>query len=71
MATIICPACLTTTIATMPEGACQFFWDCPACGSVIRPLPGDCCVFCSYSDQRCPTAVDELPQKKKPEPRQS
>ena len=53
-ATITCPACGTATEATMPSDACVFFWDCPACGAVVRPKPGDCCVFCSYADQPCP-----------------
>ena len=38
----------------MPTDACQFFRDCPACGAVVRPLDGDCCVFCSYADAPCP-----------------
>jgi hypothetical protein len=54
VATITCPECGVSTRAEMPTDACQFFWTCPACEKVIRPLPGDCCVFCSYADQRCP-----------------
>jgi hypothetical protein len=38
----------------MPSDACQFFYDCPGCGAVLRPKPGDCCVFCSYGDRPCP-----------------
>jgi hypothetical protein len=53
-ATITCPACRTASRAEMPTGACQFFWDCPACGKVLRPREGDCCVFCSYADRPCP-----------------
>ncbi|MDY0329290.1 MAG: GDCCVxC domain-containing (seleno)protein [Thiomonas sp.] len=26
----------------------------PACGAELRPLPGDCCVFCSYGSVPCP-----------------
>jgi hypothetical protein len=40
----------------MPFDACLYFWDCPACGAVVRPKPGDCCVFCSYGSIRCPPA---------------
>jgi hypothetical protein len=40
--------------ADMPVDACQFFYDCVRCNAVIRPKPGDCCVFCSYADTRCP-----------------
>jgi hypothetical protein len=54
VATITCPECGVSTRAEMPTDACQFFWTCPACEKVIRPLPGDCYVFCSCADQRCP-----------------
>ncbi|HKV65776.1 MAG TPA: GDCCVxC domain-containing (seleno)protein [Rhodanobacteraceae bacterium] len=52
--TITCPRCGVATRASMPIDTCQFFWDCPACDAVIRPEPGDCCVFCSYGDVPCP-----------------
>jgi hypothetical protein len=51
---ITCPACGARTEAEMPTDACQFFWACPACGTVLRPREGDCCVFCSYGDVPCP-----------------
>ncbi|MFN3597353.1 MAG: GDCCVxC domain-containing (seleno)protein [Rubricoccaceae bacterium] len=53
-ATLTCPACGTAARVEMPEGACQFFWDCAACGTVLRPRAGACCVFCSYADTPCP-----------------
>lgn len=52
--TITCPACRHTSTETMPTDACQFFWACPSCHAVVRPKPGDCCVFCSYGDTPCP-----------------
>ncbi len=55
-AVITCPLCGAKTDAVMPEGACQFFWDCPGCGDVLRPKAGDCCVFCSYADRACPSS---------------
>ncbi len=48
--TLTCPKCGGVSIETMPTDACQFFYDCKHCGSVLRPLKGDCCVFCSYGD---------------------
>ena len=54
LATIRCPACGKPQVAEMPVGACVYFWDCPVCGTVVRPLRGDCCVFCSYGDRPCP-----------------
>ena len=52
--TITCPKCRGASTETMPTNACRFFYDCRHCGEVLRPLPGDCCVFCSYADVPCP-----------------
>jgi hypothetical protein len=52
--TVTCPACGSATRVHMPIDACQFFWECPACAALLRPKPGDCCVFCSYGDAPCP-----------------
>jgi hypothetical protein len=38
----------------MAEDSCQYLYDCPSCGALIKPAPGDCCVFCSYGDVPCP-----------------
>ncbi|MBM3482160.1 MAG: hypothetical protein FJX66_02540 [Alphaproteobacteria bacterium] len=53
-ARLSCPACGHVTLTTMPENACVYFFDCPACGKGLTPLAGDCCVFCSYADAPCP-----------------
>ncbi|WP_073139110.1 GDCCVxC domain-containing (seleno)protein [Muricoccus roseus] len=53
-ATITCPQCGATSIETMPTDACQYFYECQACGGVLKPKPGDCCVYCSYADVPCP-----------------
>ena len=52
--TLMCPACAHRTQETMPTDACLFFWNCPACGVLLKPKRGDCCVFCSYGDMPCP-----------------
>jgi hypothetical protein len=52
--TITCPHCGFSTVETMPTDACQFFYDCRGCAAVLKPKPGDCCVFCSYGDVKCP-----------------
>ncbi|HME07828.1 MAG TPA: GDCCVxC domain-containing (seleno)protein, partial [Bryobacteraceae bacterium] len=31
-----------------------FFYDCTGCGTLLRPKPGDCCVFCSFGSVPCP-----------------
>jgi hypothetical protein len=53
--TITCPHCGHAEAETVPEDACQFFYDCKGCGALIRPKPGDCCVFCSYGSVPCPS----------------
>ena len=38
----------------MPTDACLYFHECVACHAVLRPKPGDCCVFCSFGSVKCP-----------------
>lgn len=52
--TLTCPECGHVKTETMPTDACQFFYDCEGCAAVLKPLKGDCCVFCSYADVPCP-----------------
>jgi len=53
---LTCPACGYAKAERMPVDACQWFYECEGCATVLRPKPGDCCVFCSYGSQRCPPA---------------
>ena len=52
--TITCPARERQTTGQMPENACTYFFECPSCRTMLKPKPGDCCVFCSYGDVPCP-----------------
>ena len=52
--TITCPDCGHVETETMPTDACQWFYDCKGCGAVLKPVKGDCCVFCSYGTVPCP-----------------
>jgi hypothetical protein len=52
--TITCPHCGHRVEETMPTNACVFFYDCLACHARLKPLEGDCCVFCSYGSVACP-----------------
>ncbi|WP_082720848.1 GDCCVxC domain-containing (seleno)protein [Burkholderia sp. ABCPW 14] len=52
---LTCPHCGFARQETMPENACLFHYECTACGALLRPRPGDCCVFCSYGSVRCPS----------------
>jgi hypothetical protein len=54
LSTLTCPECGKASTETMPTDACQYFYDCRHCGAVLKPLAGDCCVFCSYADVPCP-----------------
>jgi hypothetical protein len=54
-AVLTCPECYVATVETIPADSCQFFYECPSCHAVLRPKPGDCCVFCSYADRQCPS----------------
>ena len=54
ISTITCPECGHVQRETMPTNACQWFYDCKGCARVLRPKPGDCCVFCSYGSVPCP-----------------
>ena len=54
VSTITCPQCEAATTETMPSNACWFFYECPHCQKRLKPLAGDCCVFCSYGDVPCP-----------------
>lgn len=51
---LTCPECGHRQAEIMPSDACQFFYDCKGCGKLLRPKPGDCCVFCSYGTVKCP-----------------
>ncbi len=51
---LTCPHCGFSKRETMPEDACQFFYECGGCKTLLRPNPGDCCVFCSFGSVKCP-----------------
>ncbi len=57
--TITCAACDTAKTETMPTDACQFFYDCTGCGTLLRPQRGDCCVFRFYGTVPCPLVQAE------------
>jgi rubredoxin len=52
---ITCPQCGHKKQEIMPTESCQFLYQCENCQAVLRPLAGDCCVFCSYGSARCPS----------------
>ncbi|MHA2109678.1 MAG: GDCCVxC domain-containing (seleno)protein [Candidatus Hodarchaeales archaeon] len=52
--TVTCPTCGHKNTVSMPEDSCQLLYICPECNLEFRPKQGDCCVFCSYGDVKCP-----------------
>jgi hypothetical protein len=51
---LTCPCCGFAKAEAMPTDACQFYYECESCKVLLRPKPGDCCVFCSYGSVKCP-----------------
>lgn len=56
---LTCPKCNFKKLEQMPTDSCQFFYECQNCGKVVRPIAGDCCVFCSYGSVPCPVIQKE------------
>lgn len=52
--TLTCPLCGHKKEETMQTDSCMFFYECENCLKVIKPLSGDCCVYCSYGTVKCP-----------------
>lgn len=51
---LTCPNCGHKKEEIMPTDACQYFYECEKCKMIIKPLEGDCCVYCSYGTVKCP-----------------
>ena len=39
---IVCPDCGHKKVEDMPTNACQFFYECENCKTVLKPKKGDC-----------------------------
>ncbi len=57
--TITCPQCGYQKEEDMPVDACQYFYTCEKCNTVLKPKLGDCCVFCSYGSVACPPVQND------------
>jgi hypothetical protein len=53
--TITCPYCGFKKEESMPIDVCQIKYRCTNCKRELTPKNGDCCVFCSYGDNKCPS----------------
>lgn len=56
---ITCPICGHLKKEAMPTDSCQYFYKCENCKALLKPLKGDCCVFCSYGSVKCPSKQEE------------
>lgn len=57
---ITCPLCGHRREEKMPTDACQYFYECWNCKELLKPLPGDCCVYCSYGTVPCPPMQQDM-----------
>ena len=51
---LTCPSCGAVKQEVMPTDACQWYYECTGCKTLLKPKVGDCCVFCSYGSVKCP-----------------
>lgn len=56
---IMCPECGYEKEEIMHTDSCQYYYECTNCNTLLRPKPGDCCVFCSYGSVKCPPIQEE------------
>lgn len=52
---ITCPKCGHKKTEKLPTDVCQLSYTCEKCKIVLHPKEGDCCVFCTYGDHKCPS----------------
>lgn len=57
--TLTCPACGHRETETMPTDHCRIVHECAGCHAVLRPGPGECCVFCAHGSVPCPPVQAE------------
>jgi hypothetical protein len=58
--TITCPVCGFRKTEKMPVDTCQYFYECENCSTEIKPLKGDCCVYCSYGTEKCSSMQNQV-----------
>ena len=53
-AVITCPYCKVSKEELMPARYRVDSYLCTACGKMLTPESGECCVFCAFSNTICP-----------------
>lgn len=56
---LTCPVCQHAQTEQMPTDACQWFYKCTNCHTVLKLLAGDCYVYCSYGSVPCPPIQEQ------------
>jgi hypothetical protein len=57
---ITCPECGHQKKELMPINACECFYNCTHCATLLKAKKGDCCIFCSYGSVPCPPVQEGL-----------
>lgn len=52
---ITCPKCGHKAMETMPTDICLLRYTCEKCKTELTPKDGDCCVFCTHGNHKCPS----------------
>jgi len=52
---ITCPHCGHKKTETMPTDVCRIKYTCENCNTELVPKDGDCCVFCTHGNHKCPS----------------
>jgi hypothetical protein len=52
---ITCPKCGFKKTELLPTDVCLLKYTCGTCHYEMLPKEGDCCVFCTYGDVKCPS----------------
>lgn len=58
--TITCPKCGHKKQETLPTDICLLKYQCENCREILYPKAGDCCVFCTYGDHKCPSMQEKI-----------
>jgi hypothetical protein len=53
---LTCPICRSQREEVMSPVTALLTYECRSCHEVLRPGPGDCCVFCCYGSVKYPPA---------------
>ena len=59
--TFTCPQCGFKKDEIMPSNACQYFYECENCNTILKPKETDCCVYCSFGSVPCPPIQSNNP----------